>query len=129
TGISAFTAFLEALKPENPRQVWLVYGARHAGLLLFQEMILEQLARVHNFHALFFTESEDASLAARMAALPHRPACLTGRLAVDLFKPRVSDFLSRVFYLSGPPIMLTSLIEQLRAQQVPPDHIRTDAWE
>jgi len=57
TGITAFTAFIEALTPEHPRPVWLVYGARSPDLLLFRDMFLAQLARVPTFHALFFTET------------------------------------------------------------------------
>jgi NAD(P)H-flavin reductase len=36
---------------------------------------------------------------------------------------------SSVFYLSGPPIMLKALGEDLKSRGVPPDRIRTDAWE
>ena len=36
---------------------------------------------------------------------------------------------SSVFYLSGPPIMLSTLSQQLLVRGVPADLVRTDAWE
>jgi ferredoxin-NADP reductase len=57
TGISAFTAFIEALLPDTPRKVWLVYGARTPDLWLFREMIEQQLARCPSFSAVFFAET------------------------------------------------------------------------
>jgi len=129
TGISAFTAFIEGLKPEHLRPVWLVYGARNPALFLFCDMILDQLAQVPNFHVLFFTEAADAAFAGQMAALPRAPACLTGRISIDPVWPCVPVAANTVFYLSGPPIMLTTLTAQLKAHGVAPDRVRTDAWE
>jgi NAD(P)H-flavin reductase len=139
TGISAFTAFLEALKPENPRQVWLVYGARSPDLLLFREMILAQLAAVPKLEVVFFTETPDEAFTRRMAALPRAPRCLTGRIALDavispqssVLSPQSSDVRppSSVFYLSGPPVMLNALSADLKSRGLPPEQIRTDAWE
>jgi ferredoxin-NADP reductase len=34
-----------------------------------------------------------------------------------------------VFYLSGPPQMLTALTVQLHERGVPPAAVRIDAWE
>jgi ferredoxin-NADP reductase len=83
TGISAFTAFLEALTPESKQKVTLIYGARNPELFLFQEMILSQLARVPGFNVILFSETADASFAGRMAALPKPPQCFTGRIALS----------------------------------------------
>jgi ferredoxin-NADP reductase len=125
TGISAFTAFLEALTPQCSQTVTLVYGARTPGLLLFQKMILAQLAAVSKLHAVFFTETPDEAFAQRMAALPRGPRCLTGRISLDaVLRP-----LTSVFYLSGPPVMLNTLSADLRSRGLAPEQIRTDAWE
>jgi hypothetical protein len=83
TGISAFTAFLEALTPESKQKVTLIYGARNPELFLFQEMILNQLARVPGFNVIFFTETADATFAERMSALPPPPQCFTGRISLS----------------------------------------------
>jgi ferredoxin-NADP reductase len=139
TGISAFTAFIEALTPQTTQKVLLVYGARTPALFLFNQMILPQLVAVPGFQVMFFTESPDAEFARQMAAHPKTPACFTGRISVDaILRPPTSDLrsptsvlspLSCVFYLSGPPSMLAGLGDGLRAAGVPPERISTDAWE
>ncbi len=129
TGISAFTAFIEALKPEHQRQVWLVYGARNPDLLLFRDMILAQHGTVKGLHVLFFTESADSAFAERIATEPKAPACLAGRISLDPVWLRVPEAVNKDFYLSGPPVMLTTLSEQLRARGVAPERLHTDAWE
>jgi ferredoxin-NADP reductase len=129
TGISAFTAFLEALAPETPRKVCLAYGARCPDLLLFLELILDQAAHVPNLQVVFFTEAEGESLAARVAKLPGRLACHPGRISIDALGLGPADAAGRVFYLSGPPVMLSALKADLRQRGVPEAHVRTDAWE
>ena len=129
TGISAFTAFVEALEPAPPRRVWLVYGAREPGLLLFRGMLLEQAHKVPNLQIVFFTEAANGGLANEMAALPGAPICVEGRIDLAQVWSRVEQPGSKIFYLSGPPIMLTTLSQQLLARGLPLEHIRTDAWE
>jgi ferredoxin-NADP reductase len=132
TGISAFTAFLEALTPGNSQAVTLVYGARTPGLLLFQDMILAQLAAVPKLNVLLFTETPDKVFAQRMAVLPHAPQCLSGRISLSsvLGPPSsVPSPPSSTFYLSGPPIMLSTLGNELSKRGLAASQIRTDAWE
>jgi NAD(P)H-flavin reductase len=129
TGISAFTAFIEALKPESKSQVWLAYGARSPELLLFEEMILAQLAKVPNFHLLLFTESHSDQLAKRLAGLAKPPVCLAGRVSLDAVWRQVPQPFRKVFYISGPPAMLNSLSAGLSDRAIAPENIRTDAWE
>jgi ferredoxin-NADP reductase len=129
TGISAFAAFIEGLEPGNPRKVWLVYGAREPGLLLFRDMLLEQSRKVPNLHLLFFAEAANGDFTSGMAALPRQPQCLGGRINLERVWSRMEQPASKVFYLSGPPIMLSTLTQQLLARGVPADCVRTDAWE
>jgi ferredoxin-NADP reductase len=139
TGISAFTAFLQSLTPQAGPRVTLIYGARTPALFLFQDMILSQLAAVPQFEAVFFAEIEDAAFTRQLAAHPKVPTCYAGRISLDaILRPPPSDLrppssvlcsLSSVFYLSGPPIMLSTLSQQLLARGVPADLVRTDAWE
>lgn len=128
TGISAFTAFLEALEPAHPTRVFLAYGARSPGLLLFTDMIFRQLERVPGFEALFFAEAGDPRADASFPAAG-APGCLPGRLALDPIWSRVENAGDRTFYLSGPPLMLRALGDELRSRGVPPERIRVDAWE
>jgi ferredoxin-NADP reductase len=129
TGISAFTAFIEALKPESPRKVWLAYGARKPQLLLYQESHLSQLGHVPGFSVMFFTETADAEFTSRLAALPKPAECFSGPINVAAVLARVPEPAGKVFYLSGPPVMLSALSADLKSQGLPADHVRTDAWE
>ncbi len=129
TGISAFTAFIGALQPDHPRSVWLVYGARNPGLLVFREMILRQLDAVPNFHVLFFTENGGAEPCDLVSAPARKPVCLPGRISLEAVWTHLAEPADKVFYLSGPPVMLNVLSADLRSRSIPPDRIRTDAWE
>jgi ferredoxin-NADP reductase len=46
TGITAFIAFLENLMSEHPSMVYLVYGARNRNLLIYRDMIENQVSRI-----------------------------------------------------------------------------------
>ena len=129
TGISAFTAFLEAMTPQSSRGVWLVYGARDPSLWLFRDMLLQQLANVPSFHLLLFAETAGEGWPREMTALPRSPRYLTGRIALDRVWTETPEPAGKVFYLSGPPVMLTTLGQQLQVRGVPSEQIRTDAWE
>lgn len=128
TGISAFTAFLEALTPLAQRRVTLIYGVRTPELFLFREMIVGQLARVPNLDALFFSEMNAETFITSGAAGLRLPACLSGRISVASLWPRLGTG-ERVAYLSGPPSMLRALSHELQMHGVPAARIRTDSWE
>lgn len=128
TGVSAFTAFLEALTPTSAQAVTLVYGARAPALFLFQPLICAQLASVAKLDALFFSETPDEDFTQRMAALPRAPRCYAGRIAMDTVWPQLESPADRVFYLSGPPSMLQTISTELRTRGITEEQIRTDAW-
>lgn len=113
TGISAFTAFLDALTPSHPHKVMLIYGARSPSLFLFQDMI----QRVTNLNLTCFAEADA------------QPPFLPGRISLDKVWSSVSGLRSPVFYLSGPPAMLKAFAADLANRDTPPERIRMDAWE
>jgi ferredoxin-NADP reductase len=117
TGISAFTAFIEALTPAYQRRVTLLYGARSPSLFLFGDMLQAQSAAVPGLDVILFAE--------KAAALP----CIAGRISLGHIWERLSDPADQVFYLSGPPVMRDALAADLKARAIPADSIRTDAWE
>ena len=57
TGITAFTAFLENLMPEHPSMVYLVYGARNRNLLIYRDMIENQVSRITKLKTFYFIET------------------------------------------------------------------------
>jgi len=123
TGISAFTAFLEALTPETSRRVALVYGVRTPSLFLFQEMLLRQSVSVPELQTIFYAECVVSD------SPDQRLACREGRISLNAVWCLLPAPLICVYYLSGPPMMLKSLGGELAARGVPQEHVRTDAWE
>jgi ferredoxin-NADP reductase len=119
TGISAFTAFLGALTPQHAREVRLIYGVRSPELFLFGDLIRAQRFRVPNFHVIQFAERPGA---------PDGDT-FPGRIALDRLWNEVPAPAHRVWYLSGPPPMLSALGSGLRARGVAADRVRIDAWE
>ena len=111
TGVTAFTAFLESLRPETARQVVLFYGARTTDLFVYGPLV--------------------ESRAEAVPALTTHLVCeeTKGRLDVDVAWPEVERLGNPVCYLSGPPAMLGALTAQLRGRGVPTDDVRIDAWE
>jgi len=111
TGITAFTAYLGSLVGDHARAVRLYYGARTPELFVYREVVEAAAERVPAVQATFVSEATD------------------GRLSADLAWPAVDDLARPVFYLSGPPAMLTALSGGLAARGIPTEDIRIDAWE
>lgn len=111
TGITAFTAFLQSLQPNDPRRVILFYGARRPDLFVYGDLVQD--------------------CAWHVPALTGHLVCEAthGRLAVDTAWPAIAALDAPAFYLSGPPAMLDALTQQLRERGVAAGDIRTDAWE
>jgi ferredoxin-NADP reductase len=111
TGMTAYTAFLHTLRPAHSARVLLCYGARTEDLLVYGELAQGCAHRVPGLDVRLFTEDRD------------------GKLSVDAVWETIAGLRQPVFYLSGPPPMLTSLSEQLVARGVAPEAVKTDAWE
>jgi ferredoxin-NADP reductase len=111
TGITAFTAFLRSLAPDHPTRVQLFYGARTPDLFIYGSLALARACDVPALACVLVCEQTQ------------------GRLRVDAAWPTIVRLAGPLFYLSGPPAMLTALTGQLREHGVAPGDIRTDAWE
>ena len=111
TGITAFTAFLGSLAPDHASQVVLFYGARTPELFVYGDLA-ETCAR------------EVPALTCHLAS-----EATDGRLDVDTAWPEIATLEHPLFYLSGPPAMLTAITAQLQGRGVAQEDIRTDAWE
>jgi len=130
TGISAYTAFLEGLKPDHSRKVMLVYGARNPELMTCRQMLLGLLTRVPTFNAVLFAERASREYISAQSQLPgERLRQNIGRIGIEGFWPLLQDPLKQIYYLSGPPQMLTALSSGLRERGLPSGSVRMDAWE
>ena len=129
TGISAFTAFIDALTPGYPRAVTLLYGARTPALLLFQDRILSQAGQVPGFEVVLFCETSDGHVPDCPVASTRQPIRHIGLIELGLACRRGRWGAGEIFYLSGPPSMLRAMGAELQARGIDADRIRTDAWE
>ena len=111
TGVTAFTAFLQSLLPEHAGRVQLFYGARTADLFVYGQLAKACARTVPSLRCSLVCEE------------------MQGRLDVGVAWPVIEGLRNPVFYLSGPPPMLTALGLQLRAHGVSDESIRIDAWD
>lgn len=117
TGITAFTAFLDGLTPTCHHRVTLFYGARRPELFLYREMIATRAAVLPRVMVHYFVEQG--------AHGDLKPGRLSAERALLLVRaPFETDY-----YLSGPPIMLQTLRQQLQGQGVAAEAIFVDARE
>jgi len=52
-----------------------------------------------------------------------------GRVSVAALWPKITQTSAALYYISGPPAMLTRISQDLLARGVAADSIRADAWE
>ena len=129
TGVSAFTAFLQGLKPDHARRVLLVYGARSPELLIFRAAVLDLVARVPAVTAILCAEHAPPDFLSDASQSPGRLAHRIGRISVESIAPLPPEAAARIYYLSGPPQMAAALTAELRERGVPAGNVRNDAWE
>lgn len=120
TGVSAFTAFLEALAPGEGHSVTLAYGARTGDLLIYRDVVERCAQRLTAMAVSYFVEQSGSA---------DPPGAIPGRVRVEAMWPRLERPFQTAFYISGPPAMLRSIGEDLRARDVSPEAIHIDAWE
>lgn len=111
TGVTAFTAFLQSLSPELPTRVELFYGARTADLFVYGDLVEACARNVPSVRCALVCEETQ------------------GRLNVGVAWPVIEGLRNPLFYLSGPPAMLSALRHQLLEHGVADESIRIDAWE
>lgn len=126
TGVSAFTAYLEALSPPGDgRSYVLGYGARTAELLIYRDVVDRSAGRVPALDVTWFVES--GPIPSSRIGDPTR--WLPGRVSVDALWTQISRPYDSHFYISGPPAMLEAIANDLRARAISAEAIHIDAWE
>lgn len=124
TGITAFIAYLENLKPDNKQRISLFYGAKNMNLLIFKEKLIQISKSVKSFFPIFFLETEIATFGFEVE-IPYQH----GRLSIEKIWPQIPNPLNKIYYLSGPPTMLKVFSNELKNFSIPEQSIRIDAWE
>lgn len=121
TGITAFSAFLESLAPDVRQSVTLAYGARTSRLLIYRDVVQRCAHRVPALDVAYFVDR---------AGEEDDPSAVTvGQVSVEAVWPRLRRPFDTAYYLAGPPPMLQTIGQDLRARNIPPEAIHIDAWE
>ncbi len=123
TGITAFSAFIECLKPESNQNVYLFYGARNENLLIYKDMLAKVAKAVPNFHLQYFVESAPQRITIN-GFLP-----VIGKLDIPRIMGKIVNPITAVYFLSGPPLMLSRFSNDLNSLGISTKQIRIDAWE
>lgn len=116
TGLSAFLGFMDGLEANHSAPVMLLYGARQEHLLIERDRIEAARERVPVMRTFFFAEHGGG------------PGVLAGRVSPAVLRHCELDE-TTVYYLAGPPPMITVLREALYAGGVASGRVRVDAWE
>jgi ferredoxin-NADP reductase len=125
TGISAFTAFIEALGPETKQSVVLAYGARTEDLLIGRDLVEACAKKTTALAPVFFVENPETV----ETDGTNLTAVEIGRVSVAAMWPKLLRPLNADHYISGPPAMLQTIARDLHAQGVAKEAIHIDAWE
>jgi ferredoxin-NADP reductase len=99
--------------------VVLLYGNRGVEDIVFYEEIGE------------LADSHPAVRVEHVLSIPSVPPSWkgkTGFINKDLVTELVPDYKRRLFYVSGPPKMVTTLVEQLSTLEIPQEHILRDSF-
>jgi ferredoxin-NADP reductase len=120
TGITAFTAFLEDMTPAGNQSVTLAYGARTNHLLIYRDILERCARRLPSLDVAYFVEHGGHG---------DPPAVNSGRVSVEAVWPRLRRPFDTTYYISGPPPMLKTIGQDLRARNISPEAIHIDAWE
>jgi len=121
TGITAFTAFLDQMDATPARnRVVVAYAARTSNLLVYRPLV-DEVATSRHVTALYFVEDDSGT--------PAPADVIPGRFSLEPVWSRLVRPEAALYFLAGPPAMLSTVEEELRARHVPPESIRTDAWE
>lgn len=122
TGISPFISFLQYATDNQLNQaIHLNYGVQKPDLLIIQDLVKEAKEKLSNFNYHIYVEEEindDFGLVLKV-----------GRLPVSKIVEQSISLSQAIYYLSGPPAMITAFDKELKAKGVEQKFIKYDNWE
>ncbi len=119
TGVTPFVGFMEDILAKGLEgKVWLHYGAREPGLLIFHDLADTCATRFSTFRVKYYAEKDAPN------------GVVSGRIDLDEACESIQDMSKAVFYLCGPPPMTDLFRERLESHSgVSRQNIRVDAWD
>lgn len=117
-GGTGITPFVQYLTTNHEKPCVLVYGARNKNNLLFKQEI-DQASAINPFlKTYYFVEEFENDFGLH-----------NGKLNVRWIIEHTANLINPVFYLSGPPMMISSFSKELQGYGKTAENIRKDAWE
>jgi ferredoxin-NADP reductase len=122
TGISPYISFLQyAIDNNLETAIHLNYGIKNQDFIIIEELIKEGNRKLKNFdYNLYIEEAE------------HNKTDLKFRRGILPVKSIVEESLKLehpIFYLSGPPAMITAFENELNRNGVSQNQVKYDKWE
>ncbi|MEN8121829.1 MAG: FAD-dependent oxidoreductase [Bacteroidota bacterium] len=122
TGVSPYISFLQyAIDNKLNPAIHLNYGVRKTDMLIIQDLVKEAVQKLSNFNYNIYVEEEinnDFGLNLN-----------SGQLPVSEIVEQSLKLDQAVYYLSGPPAMITAFDVELKAKGVKQENIKYDNWE
>ncbi len=118
TGVTAFSGFLTGLSTAYPHNIYLFYGARRPGQLIYRPLVEAAAQRCAHLQVRYFTEQDFEGM-----------DCLPGRIDIETVFRSVPEPFSLTYYLAGPQEMIQALSGELTRRGVPPGQVIAEAWE
>jgi ferredoxin-NADP reductase len=121
TGVSPYMSFLRyILSSAYDPKIKLYYGVKNKNVFMIENLINECRGKLQNFTHSFFIEQDPVSL-----EFDYKVGFLDIRQVIIETK-HLSDAL---YYLSGPPQMISVFEEKLAASGIERNNLRFDKWE
>jgi ferredoxin-NADP reductase len=117
-GITPFRSMLKYLvDTKQRRDIILIYAGKTSADLVYRDIVGEAQTRVGIKVVYTLTDS---------GAVPANWSGNRGRIDAEMIRQTVPDLLERIYYLSGPPDMVTSHRRVLRTLGIKREQIKTD---
>lgn len=119
-GITPHRSMLRYIAHANlPFDVAMLYGCPSSEEILFHDELDEIMKSHSNIRIEYVLSGPD---------LPPGWEGRKGFISKDLVAGAIPDYKDRLFYISGPPKMVTSLMDQVKALGVPEGQIKHDSF-
>lgn len=117
-GITPFRSMIKYLVDTNEkRDIVLFYSNKTADEIVYQDVFAEAAQKLHIKTIYTITDKDQ---------IPKDWKGEEGRVSAEMIQKYVPDFKDRMYYLSGPHVMVTAYQDILKTLGIPSSHIITD---
>jgi len=122
TGISPFVSYLETLLDCGPNynKLFLYYGVRDQGLIIYEKLIFECENKLSNFHYNIFVENGDNIDGIKIKK---------GSLKIKSIIESTKSLENPIYFLSGPKNMIINFNQIIKESSISETKVIFDSWE